>query len=90
MNWTDAGTEAICKKKGSYMEIALFPDVTPCCPVEMIESFRGSCCLAPKLGYSSGRVHGVTFQYAATFVVIVVSILYLTIKACFRCSGSFV
>jgi hypothetical protein len=46
MNWRDAGNEAVSKKKGSYVEIALFLDVTPCCPVEMIESFRGSCCLA--------------------------------------------
>jgi hypothetical protein len=90
MNWRDAGNEAISKKKGSYVEIALFLDVTPCCPVEMKESFRGSCCLALILRYSSGRVHGLTFQYAATFVVIVVGILCLTIKVCFRYSGSFV
>lgn len=40
MNWTDAGNQAICKKKGSYVEIAPFPDVTPCCPVEMIKIQR--------------------------------------------------
>ena len=90
MNWRDAGNKTISKKKGSYVEIALFLEVTPCCPVKMIESFRESCCLALKLRYSSGRVHGVTFQYPKCFVVIVVSILYLTIKACFRYPGSFV
>jgi hypothetical protein len=90
MNWRDTGNETISKKKGSYVEIVLFLEVTPYCPVEMIESFGGSYCLALKLRYSSGRVHGVTFQYAATFLVIVVNILYLTIKGCFRYSGSFV
>jgi len=43
MNWKNAaGNEAISKKKGSCVEIALFLNVTPCCLVEMIESFRGS------------------------------------------------
>jgi len=46
MNWRDAGNEAVSKKKGSYVEIALFLDMTPCCRVEMIEIFRGSYCLA--------------------------------------------
>jgi hypothetical protein len=90
MNWREAGNGAFFKKKGSFVEIALVLDVKQCCPVKMIESFRGSYCLAMKHLYSSGRLHGFTFQYTTTFVVIVVRILYLTIKACFRYSGSFV
>jgi hypothetical protein len=39
MNWRETGNEAFFKKKGSYMEIALFLDMMPCFSVEMIESF---------------------------------------------------
>jgi hypothetical protein len=33
MNWREAGKETFFKQKGSFVEIALFLDVTPCCPV---------------------------------------------------------
>jgi hypothetical protein len=51
MNWREAGNETFFKQKGSFVEIALFLDVTPCCPVEIIENFKGSCCLALKRLY---------------------------------------
>jgi hypothetical protein len=90
MNWREAGNETFFKKKGSCVEIALFLDVTPSCSAETFERFIGSCCLALKLLYSSRRLHGFTFQYATTLLVIVVRILNLTIKARFGYSESFV